>query len=127
MTALRVVDTNKKANPEHATVITVEARAVNYADERTDKRPSEAYHVRHTGGDIVFEFHEGKHPAEGLNGMLLVDVLAICLDRLEHHQQGPFACEENKVAAIKVKQALTALHFRTQTRETRGVSGTQNV
>lgn len=69
--------------------------------------------------------HPGDEPVK--NGAFVEDVLLAAVDRLEHYQASPFACEENQVAISYVKNALAELHARTASREARGVEGTHVV
>jgi len=108
----------------------VEPRLKDYAKDRTDKRGSESYAVYPAAGGRLLsrvEFHEGCAPRDGMNGLLLEDLLAICHDRLELHQAGPFRCSENALAATKVEEALLWIHRRRAKRKARQVSGTQEV
>lgn len=60
----------------------------------------------------------------GCNGVFHEDLIAICIDRLEHFQKSEFACEQNEAALMNLKQALTWLRNRTNDRKSRGVQGT---
>lgn len=127
---MRYVGFNTEHDVAHATRIAVEQRPKDYSGERTDKRPSERYKVyedKPSAVDLTINFHEGCHPKDGLNGWLLEDLLAICLDRLQQHQAGPFRCRENALAATKVEEALLWMHRRRAARKAAGTSGTQRV
>jgi hypothetical protein len=124
---LREIPFNNQHDPQHPTTIETLPRDDDHSHERTDKRPSEVYFAAGAqGSGLTLAFHEGSNPANNpLNGWLIEDVLAICLDRLQQHQQGPFACRENALAATKVEEALFWMHRRRASRKARNVSGTQ--
>lgn len=61
--------------------------------------------------EVPIVFQQGD-PAKGWNGLTLESVLAVCADRLEHLQQGEFACTENEVALMNIHKAITQLHNR---------------
>ncbi len=58
------------------------------------------------------------------NGAFIEDVLQAVKSRIEYHQSGPFACDENKMALSHINLALEQLSVRTQSRKARGVEGT---
>ena len=58
------------------------------------------------------------------NGIFMEDLLAICIDRLQHFQAGDYACRENALALTKIQEAMHWLHHRTEDRQRRGVEGT---
>lgn len=62
--------------------------------------------------------------AVGRNGAFLEDVLRVCLDRLQFHQETRFACSENNEAINGITQALGALQLRQERRQREGVAGT---
>lgn len=47
------------------------------------------------------------------DGVIMEDLLAICIDRLKSFQEGPFACDENQNAINHLEQAKAALDART--------------
>lgn len=134
---IRTIDGNKVVDPSHVTQVMVIERDKNYAGERGDKRPSESYVVRgpmrYLGGEtreivaMSLDFHEGKPPAEGLNGWLIEDLVLVLIDRLAQHQMGPFACEENAEALDGFKRAWDAMCRRRVRRIEQGTSATQTV
>lgn len=69
------------------------------------------------------DFQEGPIPSDGVNGVQMEDLMAICIDRLTDFQAGPFACESNQIALEHLQQALAALDDRTAQRKARGVEG----
>lgn len=69
-------------------------------------------------------FQDGPIKEVGVNGPHHEDYLIILIDRLEHAQKGPYACEENYQALIHLKTALLWLNYRTNSRTQRGVEGT---
>jgi len=72
-------------------------------------------------------FQEGPVQEVGVNGITMEALLAIVQDRLEGFQSGPYACEENEMALLRVTGALEALQHRTLLRRSRGVEGTSHV
>lgn len=58
------------------------------------------------------------------NGAFIETVIAAVRDRLEFHQEGPFACKENQLAIDYLNAALVALGSRAAKREEAGVAGT---
>lgn len=75
------------------------------------------------GGDVV-RFHTGPIKEDGVNGLSIEALLAICIDRLHGFQTGPYACWENQTALNNLRSALDILHWRTRNRMERGVEGT---
>ena len=61
----------------------------------------------------VILFHQGS-PKEAFNGFTLEALIAICYDRLNGCQAGPFASEHNAQAMIHLNYALEHLHDRTR-------------
>lgn len=57
-------------------------------------------------------------PAEGVNGVTLEALLAVCHDRLACFQAGPHACDHNAEALAHIDKALEALKDRTRERDT---------
>ncbi len=75
-------------------------------------------------GRAVVLFQNGPIAEEGVNGLTQEVLLAICIDRLESFQAGPYACRENALALTKLQEAQHWLHHRTKARMDRGVEGT---
>jgi hypothetical protein len=71
----------------------------------------------------LIEFQKGGIQETGVNGVTHEVLLAIVADRLESFQNGPFHCDENRVALNHVTEALAALKSRTVARLARGVEG----
>lgn len=72
-------------------------------------------------------FHEGPLAGENageVNGVMIENLLAICADRLQTHQDSKYACDENQDALDHIKMAVAALKSRTAKREERKVEGT---
>lgn len=111
----------------HPTAVGVIQRTDNFANERTDNRPSIAYVVVAKDNLQVVEFHEGKNPAHGTNGLLSEDLIAILLHRTNYHQSGPFKSRENALCATALEQAGLWLYARRVARKAAGTSGTQKV
>jgi hypothetical protein len=72
----------------------------------------------------VILFQNGPIGEVGVNGLTHEALLAICIDRLQSFQKGPFACRENALALTKLEEALHWLQHRTLARIARGVEGT---
>jgi hypothetical protein len=68
-------------------------------------------------------FQNGPIKENGVNGVQIEDLLAICKDRLECFQAGPFSCSENQDALDFIKHAIDILDERTAKRRARGVEG----
>ena len=64
------------------------------------------------------------HLRRDANGAFVETVIHAAIDRLNWYQEGEFACEENVTAIAHLKDAVEALHRRTDEREARGVEGT---
>lgn len=128
-TVLGEVTINREMDHEHPTQTFVEERCDDYSSQRTDQRKSKQYTVQDArGGRMTLAFHEGTDPrVNTLNGWLLEDLVAICLDRVQDHQRGPFACRENAIVATKLEEALLWMARRRGARKARAVSGTQTV
>jgi hypothetical protein len=60
---------------------------------------------------IEFQYQE---PEKGVVGITMESLLAICIDRLEAFQRGPYPCRENALALTKIEEALLWLHRRTE-------------
>lgn len=75
------------------------------------------------------QFQNGPINADGndVNGIQMEDLIAICIDRLEGFQGGPYAHGYNADALNSLKCALASLQQRTRDRIARGVEGTHTV
>lgn len=73
---------------------------------------------------IMLDFQTGPIAEAGVNGISIEALLAICIDRLQGFQSGPFANRENAIALTKIQEAMHWLHHRTRDRVQRGVEGT---
>jgi hypothetical protein len=71
----------------------------------------------------LLSFQEGPIPTHGVNGYTNEILLSLVIDRLEHFQAGPFACEENRYALESARRAITYLIDRTKDRVQRQVEG----
>lgn len=69
-------------------------------------------------------FQEGPVKEHGVNGISIESLLAICIDRLEGFQSGPYRNGCNEEAMAHLKYAMTRLKARTAERQARGVEGT---
>jgi len=125
---MREVVTCRKYDPDHPTKIFVIKESRTHDVARTDKRESEKYVIEQDGVAFVeIAFHEGRPPSEGLNGLLVEDLIAICLDRFEQHNNGPFRCRENSLVITKLEEAILWNMWRRLRRKFEGTSGTQLV
>jgi hypothetical protein len=79
------------------------------------------------GPDTYISFQNGPIAENGVNGLTQEVLIAICMDRLQSFQKGPFACRENALALTKLEEAKHWLFSRTLERMTRGVEGTNKV
>ena len=77
------------------------------------------------GLDVLFQ--NGPIAENGVNGVTQEVLIAICIDRLECFQRGPFACDENAAALAHLQSAQGVLLDRTRRRMARGVEGTHKV
>lgn len=75
--------------------------------------------------DILVGIHFQCGPVNevDLNGIFLPDMIAVCIDMIEHFQSSDFKCKENDIAIDGLKAAITALRARTNNRKERGVHG----
>ncbi len=80
--------------------------------------------VNHPGEALLVKFQNGPIKEFGVNGVTQEALIAICKDRLECFQAGPFACQANADAHYHLKEALNLLQQRTRERIARGVEGT---
>lgn len=71
----------------------------------------------------ALNFQDGPIADNGVNGIVMEDLLSIVIDRLNHFQSKGFACEENAQALTKLEEAMHCLNNRTKDRQTRGVEG----
>lgn len=104
-----VVDDKGPGNANHQYIIT--------------KKDVDATELGGVVGEVTFQ----KGPRtleESQHGMLDVDLLEICRDRLKGFQSGDFACEENQKALEHIEIALMYLNKRTEDRHFRNVLGT---
>lgn len=72
-------------------------------------------------------FQEGPIKDCGVNGVAIEDLIAMCIDRLEHFQNSKFNCRENEMAITKLQESLMWLRKRTLDREAKGIEGTNVV
>lgn len=85
--------------------------------------------VESKNGTILSEvrFQNGPVKEAGINGVHNEDLLLMVLNRLQHFQDGPFACRENALAITKIEEAVMWLRKRTLDRQVRGVEGTRKI
>lgn len=58
-------------------------------------------------------FQNEKPSEEGLVGITMESLMAVCIDRLAAFQAGPFPCVENETAKTHLEQAMASLQSRT--------------
>lgn len=89
----------------------------------------EAKQADGTPGRVLqtIHFQEGPILEAGVNGIMMEDLLAININRLEGFQSGPYACPANQDALEHCRQALAALKGRTKAREEQGIEGTSKI
>ena len=73
---------------------------------------------------IDIRFQEGPITNHGANGCQIEDVLDVVIERLQEFQAGPFACQENGIAILKLEEARHWLSARNWKRQQQGVEGT---
>jgi hypothetical protein len=83
--------------------------------------------IREDVPGLNIQFQNGPIQETGVNGVTQEALLAICIDRLQSFQEGPFACRENALALTKLEEAVHWLNSRTQARVERGVEGTNQI
>lgn len=88
-----------------------------------DRNPASVDCAARGTSRIEIVFQHGGVPDNGVNGVTIEALLAICIDRLEHFQRGPFPHDRNADALEHLKWAVVALHARTRERYRRGVEG----
>lgn len=62
---------------------------------------------------------------ESINGNINDQLVAVLIDRLEHFQKGPFACEHNQRMLEHLYEVLKISDERQEDRRSRGVAGEQ--
>ena len=77
---------------------------------RQKKNPSYICSTSHEGMTVYFQ--NGEPETVGINGITIEALLAICIDRLDGCQRGPFACGENDNAILALHDAMKALNKR---------------
>jgi hypothetical protein len=77
----------------------------------TNDHPDEGEGSGHYVADIFF--HCG-NPEEGWKGLTLESLLAVCADRLDNIQLGPYNCPENEAALLSIYRAIRFLHSRSK-------------
>lgn len=72
---------------------------------------------------VTILFQQGGIPDNGVNGITVEALLAICIDRLLAFQSGPYPCDENREALAHTLTALEWLKMRTFRRSHSGIEG----
>jgi hypothetical protein len=78
-------------------------------------------------GHIKFQNGPINADGNGINGLQIEDLLAICIDRLDAFESGDYSCFENGAALNHCQSALRMLQQRTLDRIRRKVEGTHTV
>lgn len=82
----------------------------------------------HNGNLLAgIHFQEGQLKENELNGIFMEDLIAICINRLEHFQESEFKCDYNENAKRCLQDSLEWLRKRTNERKERNVLGTNKV
>jgi hypothetical protein len=87
------------------------------------------YLINSVDGTLLagIHFQEGPLKENELNGIFMEDLIAICINRLDHFQDSEFKCDENEEARNCLIDSLKALRKRTESRKERNVLGTNKV
>jgi hypothetical protein len=75
--------------------------------------------------DILFQ--DGPTDKNGVNGVTIEALLAVCADRLESYYKGPLASKETAKALEAIYTALNTLKQRTLDRVARNVEGKKQI
>ncbi|HEY4365896.1 MAG TPA: hypothetical protein VGN07_01570 [Steroidobacteraceae bacterium] len=110
-----------KVNPANDRVL------IRVADEPGAGGANHRYAVSWDNGGTDIDFQNGPIAEAGVNGITHEALLAIIADRLAAFQRGPYACNENAMALLKISEAQEWLYSRTRARVQRGVEGTHTV
>lgn len=98
--------------------------SIQVMDDPGEGGASHDYRLSLPDGDNFFiTFQNGPVPEAGPNGITIESLIAICIDRLEGFQGGPYPCSENAAALMSLEVALSQLQQRTEGRLARGVEG----
>jgi hypothetical protein len=72
-------------------------------------------------------FQEGPLKENELNGIFMEDLIAICINRLDHFQNSEYKCDYNENAKRCLQDSLEWLRKRTNERKERNILGTNKV
>jgi hypothetical protein len=127
--ARRVISTHKGNGLNDAiTVETLDTPGSGGANHRYRlvlKRPSAADPLDvPPERELLIEFQNGPILEAGYNGFTNEALLAVLIDRMESFQKGPYRCDENAGALMRLQEASMWLAKRTLNRTQRGVEGT---
>jgi hypothetical protein len=86
-----------------------------------------SFTISSDGTGLLIPFQKGPINEVGPNGITQEVLLAICIDRLQCFQNGPYKCRENAIALTHLEDAMHWLQHRTRARLARGVEGTHTV
>jgi hypothetical protein len=76
---------------------------------------------------LEVQFQDGPTRTYGINGVLIEDLLNVCLQQLHLFQQGPYKTAYNARAIAHIAHALEELDARTARRLEQGIEGTSQV
>lgn len=106
----------------------------NFTDILIDKESIEfnspvKYIITKKDGKLLVEipFQKGPIKCQGVNGVFMEDLLAICVSQLKYFQNSVLNCQENQKAIEKIEEAMMYLRKRTANRIRRKVQGLYEV
>ena len=67
------------------------------------------------------------NPMEQANGVVIEELILICLDQIEHFQSSEIKCVENEDTLRHLRDALASTRARQYERTLRNVQGTNNI
>ncbi len=99
---------------------------INPVNQALDIHVQGPVYIVHSAHEAIstIGFHEGELSAEGPSGLTLEVMLAIAIHRLGVYQ-AKMPGRENALALTKLQEASMWLRARTESRQLRGVEGTQ--
>lgn len=99
---------------------------VKATDDYSPEKSHTYYSIEHPQGSwgVSINFQNGVISENGINGVTIEALLAICLDRLQGFQAGKYPCKENQHAIDNLEWVMKELKSRTTKRLARGVEST---
>lgn len=99
---------------------------VKATDDYTADKSHTYYSIEHPQGSwgVSLNFQNGVISENGINGVTIEALLAICIDRLSGFQAGKYPCKENREAIDNIEWALKQLRERTTKHLAAGVEST---